>query len=56
MAESKKFSVRTDGGGQNVFVTDVFLLSVPEEVRPKALSINDDGRVVLTTMSGGRNY
>jgi hypothetical protein len=53
MAESKKFSVRTDGGGQNVFVTDVFLLSVPEEVRPKALSINDDGRVVLTTMSGG---
>ena len=52
MAESKKFSVRTDNIGQNVFVTDVFLLSVPEEERTKALSINDDGRVVLTTVSG----
>ena len=52
MAENKKFSVRTDGTGQNVFVSDVFLLSVPEEDRPKALSINDDGRVVLTTVSG----
>ena len=53
MAENKKFSVRTDGTGQNVFVSDVFLLSVPEEDRVKALSIDDDGRVVLTTVSGG---
>jgi hypothetical protein len=53
MAENKKFSVRTDGRGQNVFVSDVFLLSVPEEERVKVLSINDDGRVVLTTVSGG---
>ena len=53
MAENKKFSVRTDGTGQNVFVSDVFLLSVPEEDRVKALSIDDDGRVVLTTISGG---
>ncbi len=52
MAENKKFSVRTDGTGQNVFVSDVFLLSVPEEERVKALSINDDGRVVLTSVSG----
>jgi hypothetical protein len=52
MAENKKFSVRTDGRGQNVFVSDVFLLSVPEEERVKVLSINDDGRVVLTTVSG----
>ena len=52
MAENKKFSVRTDGTGQNVFVSDVFLLSVPEEDRVKALSIDDDGRVVLTTVSG----
>ena len=52
MAENKKFSVRTDGTGQNVFVSDVFLLSVPEEERVKVLSINDDGRVVLTTVSG----
>lgn len=53
MAENKKFSVRTDGRGQNVFVSDVFFLSVPEEERVKVLSINDDGRVVLTTVSGG---
>ena len=52
MAENKKFSVRTDGKGQNVFVSDVFLLSVPEEERTKVLSINDDGRVVLTSVSG----
>ena len=52
MAENKKFSVRTDGKGQNVFVSDVFLLSVPEEERTKVLSINDDGRVVLTSASG----
>ena len=52
MAENKKFSVRTDGRGQNVFVSDVFLLSVPEEERVKVLSINDDGRVVLTSVSG----
>jgi len=52
MAETKKFSVRTDGSGQNVFVSDVFLLSVPEEERTKVLSINDDGRVVLTSVSG----
>lgn len=53
MAENKKFSVRTDGKGNNVFVSDVFLLSVPEEERVKALSINDDGRIVLTSVSGG---
>ena len=52
MAENKKFSVRTDGKGNNVFVSDVFLLSVPEEERTKVLSINDDGRVVLTSASG----
>ena len=51
MAENRKFSSRRDNPGQSVFKQDLFLLSVPSGSAPRALAVDDDGRVISTIVS-----